>query len=255
MAGGNEAWRIADIEGESFISRWYGDCEAGYICLEGATYKEPFSIDLHNGYPCPIGHYCESGAVIERPCPPGTYNPAEKAAACIPCPATYICPDWGIADVTDPDGDGSADSLAYYKCPAGYYCEGGDQATTLIESDTIEAYLIRGTPCPAGRFDSAQTTGYSTVTECSLCSATKYCEIQGLLAETGSCVDGFICIEGENTVPGPFATTVTLNVDGTAAQSGKCAAGYFCASTALDGAPTTAYACDDIDNEGALGYY
>jgi hypothetical protein len=145
---GNEEWRISEIEGESFFSRWYDDCSAGYICLEGATYKEPVSIALHGGYPCPIGFYCETGAVIEKPCPPGTYNDALYASVCKPCEPGYICPVWGISYLEDPDQDGTVESLATYMCPLGYYCEGGD---------------IDGTPCPAGRFDEDLETGYTSV--------------------------------------------------------------------------------------------
>lgn len=56
------------------VAFYYGDCDTGYICLEGATSNQPNTIAADSGYPCPIGHYCVAGATIETPCSPGTYN-------------------------------------------------------------------------------------------------------------------------------------------------------------------------------------
>lgn len=35
---------------------YFGDCQAGWICLEGAKTSTPVTSD--EGYECPEGHYC-----------------------------------------------------------------------------------------------------------------------------------------------------------------------------------------------------
>ena len=73
----NWYWWYDPYYGTNILSTYYGDCDDGYICLEGATSPTPASISTERGYPCPVGHYCPSGVTIEIPCAPGTYNPDE----------------------------------------------------------------------------------------------------------------------------------------------------------------------------------
>lgn len=76
----NGAWTLAELQAwdtannAQMLIKYYGYCDNGYICLEGATSKTPTSISIDRGYPCPVGFYCPSGATIEIPCAPGTYN-------------------------------------------------------------------------------------------------------------------------------------------------------------------------------------
>jgi hypothetical protein len=99
------------------------DCEAGYVCLEGATIGNPdINLGARNltvngilypddvcapfdgvgmngtvtGYPstlsyqCPPGFYCPALSGAPTPCPPGTFNAnnlAKSASDCTPCPA------------------------------------------------------------------------------------------------------------------------------------------------------------------------
>ena len=44
------------------ISKYWGNCASGYICVEGSTDPKPTADE--NGYECPIGHYCPEGAII-----------------------------------------------------------------------------------------------------------------------------------------------------------------------------------------------
>lgn len=39
MVAANADWRVKDAidAGETWLERWYGQCDDGYICLEGAT--------------------------------------------------------------------------------------------------------------------------------------------------------------------------------------------------------------------------
>lgn len=77
MASGYGTFLLSDID-SNLLADYYGDCDEGYICLEGATSATPASLAENYGYPCPIGYYCVSGAVIETPCAPGTYNDVIK---------------------------------------------------------------------------------------------------------------------------------------------------------------------------------
>jgi len=77
----NPSWTLTTIADgttgiPSTLNTYYGACSDGYICLEGCTSSTPTSSVVDGGYPCPIGHYCESGDKIERPCKPGTYQDA-----------------------------------------------------------------------------------------------------------------------------------------------------------------------------------
>ena len=69
---------------------WCDPCDAGYICLEGATSPRPENQTRDGGYPCPVAHYCPAGAITEIPCPAGTYfsgTHAKSLMACLPCPS------------------------------------------------------------------------------------------------------------------------------------------------------------------------
>ena len=109
-------WRIdkpeftlSDLE-ETYadISKYWGSCESGYICLEGSTNPAPsFASD---GYECPIGHYCPAGTIIEIPCRPGFINDKLKQGVCQGCPARTYCPKFGMTEGIE--------------CETGFFCPG-----------------------------------------------------------------------------------------------------------------------------------
>jgi len=99
MADNHATWTLAELvtDRPDITAAYYGDCAAGYICLEGATTSTPASSTNGGGYPCPVGYYCPSGTIIENPCNPGTYNDATMATTvCITCPAGFYCPDFAM---------------------------------------------------------------------------------------------------------------------------------------------------------------
>ena len=64
-------------------------CNGGFICLGGSDVPEP--TDGIEGYPCPAGHYCESGDVTETPCDLGSYGPRETLGKMILQQWLYNC--------------------------------------------------------------------------------------------------------------------------------------------------------------------
>nr|XP_054760398.1 neurogenic locus notch homolog protein 3-like [Lytechinus pictus] len=66
-------------------------CEAGVVCLEGATTDYPLDnttmhgVNYTNSFPCPVGYYCPEGSSAASPCPVGTFRSAEYAVAASDC--------------------------------------------------------------------------------------------------------------------------------------------------------------------------
>ncbi|XP_043532347.1 uncharacterized protein LOC122540546 [Chiloscyllium plagiosum] len=74
-------------------------CQAGVVCLQGATTTDPPSnvnddeVVSARSYICPKGHYCPQASPEPIPCPKGTYNPSERAVSadsCLKCPTDYF---------------------------------------------------------------------------------------------------------------------------------------------------------------------
>ena len=90
---------------------------------------------------------------------------------------------------------------------------------------------IRPTPCPAGTY--AAPAGSDEESDCLACPAQQYCETPGLIEPTDNCAPGFVCVEGNNDRPGPYATTYSSSP----LTSGKCTEGSYCTEGAA--APIT----------------
>eukprot|EP00750_Incisomonas_marina_P016607 INCI19214.1.p1 GENE.INCI19214.1~~INCI19214.1.p1 ORF type:complete len:6126 (+),score=1170.25 INCI19214.1:309-18686(+) len=133
-------------------------CPAGYMC----DYNS--GSDTHTMVECTRGHYCPLGTQTATavPCRSGTYIDSamdsdgfdfnDDEADCVPCPATFFCPE-------SADGSGRG-SDTYYTCPTGYYCPIGTQY----------GYQF---PCPAGKFNDQ--TGRSEENQCQDCTPGHYC--------------------------------------------------------------------------------
>nr|CCA16646.1 conserved hypothetical protein [Albugo laibachii Nc14] len=78
---------------DTFLQRECSECEPGFVCMGGTTSNSPLDVALDQGYPCPVGHFCPRASHFELPCPPGTYQPKERAgnvSECLLCPlGTY----------------------------------------------------------------------------------------------------------------------------------------------------------------------
>ncbi|CAG9314260.1 unnamed protein product [Blepharisma stoltei] len=75
-------------------------CDAGYLCVAGATRSNPQTLSNDGGYPCPSGYYCPEGTESAIPCPITTYNPSTKgksASACLACPANTYGDEEGLS--------------------------------------------------------------------------------------------------------------------------------------------------------------
>lgn len=67
-------------------------CPGGYICQGGTTTRFPTTPE-ENGYICPPGFYCPSGALEPVACPMGTFNPDEGSDSesyCQLCPSNFF---------------------------------------------------------------------------------------------------------------------------------------------------------------------
>ncbi|KAG9392255.1 hypothetical protein J8273_5240 [Carpediemonas membranifera] len=164
-----------------------GSCSAGYYCTGGADTPTP--TDGSTGDICPVGNYCPGGSTAPVACESGTYQDFEGQTTCTACEAGYYCPE-GTSDYT------------IYTCPAGYYCPEGTITSTEY-------------PCPAGTYSAA--TGRTLVSQCTSCSAGKYCETTGLTEPAGDCSEGYYCAGGATT------PTPTDGISGNV-----CPAGFYC---------------------------
>jgi hypothetical protein len=188
------------------INDYWGDCDDGYICEEGATSKQPVDLANDGGYPCDPGFYCPTGTTIQIPCEPGTYNPDPRAAICLQCPAGKYCNDFEMTTPID--------------CDNAYYCTGLSPADGV----SVEGNIF-GMPCPAGTYGDklgVKPLGRESASECEICPDKNYCGEVGLTESSGICARGYQCITGSDR-PGPYVTQYEPLV-----QSGYCKAGTYC---------------------------
>ena len=168
-------------------------CDAGYVCITGATSKSP--VDGVEGIVCPVGYYCPAGTPVELRCEDGKYQPSTGQGTCSNCPAGSVCYfKKGATAITVED------------CPAYYYCPGGN------------SYV--GKLCEKGTTSTASATGLKLATECNACATGKYCvdsEKDGNMAD--DCAAGYFCESGA-------ASPTPVSVPG--GYSGPCSAGFYC---------------------------
>lgn len=123
---------------------------------------------------CRAGYKCEAGSrsKFSEPCPPGTYQPSDGMDSCIACDPGFYC----LGTTVNP-----------IPCPAGYYCEEGD------ENDPL-AVVNFPQPCPKGYYGAS--VGLTNINECTLCERGFYCAETGADSPTGMCDAGYYCEAG-----------------------------------------------------------
>ena len=218
-----------------------GLCTAGAYCTKGVAAPIPCSSGTFNVFTgcraqtdclqCPFGFICDDsagGTLLSCPvgyyCPLGTYTAIKKVppggthailgqGAPVNClPGTYAStpPVAGPGATTcDPCLQGNScqtsSVITPTPCDLGKYCPTG----------TILPYY-----CPEGTFRS--TVGAKQLSECSPCTASKYCNSIGLSSETGDCDAGFFCEFGAfHSNPG-YTISVAIQ------HFGPCPVGNYC---------------------------
>ena len=228
-----------------------GDCLPGFYCLSGAS--EPNPTDAVSGYPCPVGHYCELGAMEPYMCPTGMYlnvTGASSLSQCIPCTAGSYCGSEGLAIPSGP-------------CQAGFYCPEGSEIPNNATYSCNPGHM-----CPEGSATQQLCEGGTYQDEtgssaCKTCPARFYCPFNFTEPLTGflDCPPGFYCPPGTtsaNEFGCLFGTYGTLENRLDASEcfqcpggrycgeeglsdpmgSGPCSAGFFCSSGAFIPNPT-----------------
>ena len=209
----------------SWLCPWYihgeqhgGSCDKcpqGYYCPEKTT---DFRLT-----PCPTGSFCSNATqhATQHLCPRGTYNNQTRRVSandCVVCPAGKYCGEDGLAE---PSGD----------CDAGWYCTGGAIQPTPVRIGVPDvkhntcACAANNQPtggvCPSGHYCPDNGTTAPTV-----CDGGSFCASVQLLAVTGSCSAGYMCIGG--------AATPTPN-DNTTGKT--CPFGHHCKEGAVSATP------------------
>jgi hypothetical protein len=102
---------------------------------------------------------------------PGTFTDAGTGyTGCTECTAGYYCPGTPIPFLSCIDFAVSVPT----DCPEGSYCPTGS---------------VNPVQCPQGTFRA--TANAETVDDCTICSASSYCEGIGNIAVTGTCAAGY----------------------------------------------------------------
>ena len=84
-------------------------------------------------------------------------------------------------------------------CPVSYYCGSGTSFPTLCQMGyycPLATQLFNEYPCPNGTFSNS--TGLSSVSQCTPCTPGEYCGSPGLIAPTGPCDAGYFCGGGSS---------------------------------------------------------
>ncbi|CAH1789581.1 unnamed protein product, partial [Owenia fusiformis] len=198
-------------------SGWYQDntgqsdcklCPEGYYCDNSNG-----AVVINETVTCPAGFFCPPGTkrADQWPCPLGTFGNDtgyNDSSNCSPCLGGMYC---GIVGQTWPTG----------YCKAGYFCHryaeiASPNQTTDANICPEGSYCLEGTdnpsPCPVGTFGAIE--GLRNSSECTPCTAGKYCDIQGITSVTVAerdCYAGYYCEEGS-----------------TVARQALCTPGHFC---------------------------
>ncbi|XP_035678853.1 multiple epidermal growth factor-like domains protein 11 [Branchiostoma floridae] len=209
-----------------------GNCIAGYYCLLGARYPDPYDGDTGTGHICPRGYYCPEGSSYTIACPPGTFSNNygnREVADCQACTMGSYCV-------------GSENSAPSGPCAAGYYCPGGQSTPT-----PADFVCPRGHFCPLGSFAPVRCPPGSYQdqaggSDCKECPAGFYCPPAAGSLPSGPvpCPVGYYCGIGTHR-PHPCPRGTTSNTTYLTAAEGcsPCPSGCCCGTEGLAG-PTGA---------------
>ena len=156
-------------------------CPPGQYCPGGAN---------TSGTACPPGSRCTGGNTAPEPCSAGTYQNASNGTACRTCPAAYFC---GVGTVSPA------------LCPPAYACPAGSSLGTPVA-------------CPVGTYSNA--SGLSASSQCTRCSPGMYCAAPALVAPSGNCSAGYVCVSNATS-----ATPTDGRTGSICARGGFCPAG------------------------------
>ena len=187
-------------------------CDPGFTCLGGSYTSQP--IGIPEGDICKIGHYCESGAAFNHPCPPGLACPyggmslTEAQSPTFFCAPGFFCSSGALT--TEPYDQAEGGGI----CPAGYYCPSPDPTETDYASGTHVPH-----PCPPGTYSSS--TGGMDINSCQDCPEGYYCEHYGSTNYL-VCDEGWFC-EGREFSSRPVIRDTAGNT-----ESKHCPVGSYC---------------------------
>ncbi|XP_070551141.1 neurogenic locus notch homolog protein 1-like [Ptychodera flava] len=203
-----------------------GDCSAGYYCINGSTTATPTGM---GGNKCSPGHYCVEGSSYEEPCPPGTYQPSQKAknvTYCLDCLSGRYCNSSGLAQ---PEG----------LCSPGFYCPPAQTVPTPNDYICpVGHFCIEGSmdkqPCNSGTYQDEIGQW-----ECKECPAGFYCDNSATPVVNYTafvCPSGHYCPNGtrfDNEHACPIGTF--NNITGLTAEEecSPCLGGYYCGQPGL----------------------
>jgi len=223
-------------------------CKIGHYCPDASTTGAKHD----NDYICPAGYLCPSGMKVDPAvsgdtykCPKGHYCLAGTSSA-TPCLAgTYndqLGGDTAASCQTSPAGFFTRDAATTVgtPCTAGFYCPAGTTGAAAV-------------PCPVGKM--RKLTGAGQLSDCAACTAGYYCG-QATAIPT-ICTQGSYCLSGSETPTscpiGTFGAKVGLTAtsectdclpgmfcsqQGLKSPDGLCDMGYFCISKATTPNPT-----------------
>ncbi|GMH66617.1 hypothetical protein TL16_g04474 [Triparma laevis f. inornata] len=172
-AGGSSAATSDDACSGCSVGKWSSkgaiectDCDIGKSTdSKGAS--SPSECE-----PCPVGTFMPSGSTACQVCQSGRYNDKANMAVieCEDCPVGTYNNDAGTnANRHDQESDCSA-------CPTGMYQD---------DNGSTECKL-----CPSGTFAAAGTSGFKSLSECTVCGSGKYSETSNNGLSCTNCPSG-----------------------------------------------------------------
>lgn len=202
-------------------------CPKGYYCPEGST--EPIV--------CPAGMFCVEGVAAGTNCPDGTYNTEdglEETGQCRPCPVGKYCQNGAVVASCDSgywcDSGAASATDPTKQCPINHYCESGTAAPVRCESGKINPVVGGSSPsnctdCPAGYYCKETDEGLTTI-----CPAGFYCPARS--TEPSACSVGTFRATTEATSSAdciPCTAGALCNVEGVGnLLDFQCPVGKYC---------------------------